>query len=66
MYDRSLISPTTAEKVLKTSPKRWEKAQSLITRSEGKKSVAPVTDKRPALAVQSVADDFQDLIPTAN
>lgn len=66
MYDRSIISPTTAEKVLKTSPKRWEKAQSLITRSEGKKSVAPATDKRPALAVQSVADDFRDVMPTAN
>lgn len=66
MYDRSIISPTTAEKVLKTSPKRWEKAQSLITRAEGKKSVAPVTDKRPALAVQSVADDFRDVMPTAN
>lgn len=67
MYDLSLISPTTAEKVLKeNSPKRWAKVQEHITQSEGKPSVAPATDKRQAIAVQSVADDFRDLITTAN
>jgi len=64
MYDYSLISPTKAEKLLKDTPKRWERAEALISRAEGKPSVAPATDKRPALAVQSVADDFRDL--TAN
>ncbi len=64
MYDYSLISPTKAEKLLKDTPQRWERAEALISRAEGKPSVAPVTDKRPALAVQSVADDFRDL--TAN
>jgi hypothetical protein len=64
MYDYSLISPTKAEKLLKDTPKRWEKAEALISRADGKPSVAPATDKRPALAVQSVADDFRDL--TAN
>lgn len=59
MYDFKLISPTTAEKLLKeASPKRWAKAQSLISRSEGKPSVAPVTDKRPALVIKPVSDDF--------
>lgn len=59
MYDFSLISPTTAEKVLaETSPKRWVKAQVLIGRSDGKPSVAPASDKRPALAITAVADDF--------
>lgn len=66
MYDLSLISPTTAEKLLKDTPKRWNRVKPLITQSQGKPSVAPATDKRPALAVQSVADDFSDLIPTAN
>ena len=66
MYDLALISPTTAEKVLKTSPKRWERVQPHIVRAEGKPSVAPATDKRPALAVQSVADDFRDVMSTAN
>ena len=66
MYDFSLISPTAAEKVFKENPKRWVKVQEHITRSEGKPSVAPATDKRPALAVQSVADDFSDFLQTDN
>ena len=66
MYDLSLISPTKAEKLFKENPKRWAKVQEHITQSEGKPSVAPATDKRPALDVQSVADDFRDLLPTEN
>lgn len=59
MYDFKLISPTSAEKVLKeASPKRWTKAQALISRSDGKPSVAPAADKRPALVIAPVADDF--------
>ena len=61
MYDLKLISPTKAEKLIKEkSPKRWAKVDGLISRSDGKPSVAPVTDKRPALAITSVADDFRD------
>lgn len=66
MFDLKLISPTAAEKLLKDSPKRWVKAQEHITQSTGKPSVAPVTDKRPALAVTPVADDFRDLMKTEN
>jgi hypothetical protein len=66
MYDYKLISPTKAEKLLKSKPKQWVKAESLITRSEGKPSVAPVTDKRPAMVVPSVGDDFADLITPEN
>jgi hypothetical protein len=61
MYDMKLISPTTAEKLLKGNPKRWGKVEDLITQSDGKPSVAPVSDKRPALTVASVADDFAGL-----
>jgi hypothetical protein len=62
MYEFKLISPTTAEKVLaEASPKRWAKAQALISRSDGKPSVAPVSDKRPALVITPVEDDFADL-----
>ena len=65
MYDFSLISPTTAEKVLaEASPKRWTKAQALISRKDGKPSVAPAADKRPALVIQAVEDDF-DVIEQA-
>ena len=66
MYEQKLISPTAAERLLKSTPKRWSKVQEHITQSDGKPSVAPVTDKRPALAVQSVADDFRDLMQTEN
>lgn len=59
MYDFKLISPTTAEKVLKDTPKRWNRLQSLITQSQGGLSVAPVSDKRPAVAVTPVVDDFE-------
>lgn len=59
MYDFTLISPTTAEKVLAAaSPKRWAKAQALIRRSDGKPSVAPAADKRAALVITPTVDDF--------
>lgn len=62
MYDFSLISPTKAEKLFKENPKRWAKVQDLITQSAGRPSVAPADDKRQEIAIQSVADDFRDLI----
>ena len=62
VYDKVLISPTTAEKLLKNTPKRWAKVQDLITRGEGKPSVAPVTDNRPAMVVTSIVDDLRDIL----
>jgi len=57
MYDFKLISPTKAEKILKTkNPGRWEKIEALTSRGDGKPSVAPATDRRPALAV-SISDE---------
>ena len=61
VYDFKLISPTKAEKVFKENPKRWANLQEQITRSEGKPSVAPATDKRPEMVVKPVMDDFRDL-----
>lgn len=61
MYDFTLISPTSAEKLAADGligKKQWPKAQALMTRSEGKPSVAPASDKRPALVIGAVADDF--------
>ena len=61
MYDFKLISPTTAEKVLKeANPRKWNKLQPLIGRSEGKPSVAPASDKRPALSM-AIAEQFEEL-----
>lgn len=62
MYDFKLISPTTVEKLLKeASPKRWTKVQPLISRSEGRPSVAPAHDKRPAINPKVTSDDFEDV-----
>jgi hypothetical protein len=61
MYDFKLISPTTAEKVLKeANPRKWTKLQPLIGRSDGKPSVAPASDKRPALSM-AIAEGFDVL-----
>lgn len=65
-YDLSIISPTKAEKLFKSNPKRWAKVQEHITQSEGKPSVASVADPRPALDVQPVADDFRNILTTEN
>lgn len=61
-YDLKLISPTSAEKLMKAGdigPRRWPKVQALITNKEGKPHVAPSSDPRPALA--TAADDFEDV-----
>jgi hypothetical protein len=63
MYDFSLISPTTAEKLNKAGtigPRQWPKLKDMITQSEGKPSVAPASDKRPALKIAAVEDEFAD------
>lgn len=57
MYDLKLISPTKAEKLLKSNPGRWEKINALTSRGDGKPSVAPATDRRPALAVSNSDED---------
>ncbi|MBU0593339.1 MAG: DUF2800 domain-containing protein [Gammaproteobacteria bacterium] len=64
MYDFKLISPTTAEKLLADSPKRWNRMLPLIAQSEGKPSVAIITDKRPALEIKPVEEEFE-VIETA-
>jgi antitoxin component of MazEF toxin-antitoxin module len=61
MFETSLISPTTAEKLLKADPDKWSRLTELITQSAGNPSVAPVGDKRPALEIKPVADDFSQI-----
>jgi hypothetical protein len=60
MYNFKVISPTQAEKLLaEESPRRWKKLEALITQAPGKPSVAPDSDKRPALEITPPADDFE-------
>lgn len=61
MYDYSLISPTSAEKLYKVGElgkRQWPKVKELIIQPEGSPSVAPVSDKRPALEIKPVEDEF--------
>lgn len=60
MYDLKLISPTTAEKVLKESPKRWTRVLPFIVQKEGGPSVAPASDKRPALSMEVEMEDHSE------
>lgn len=66
MYDRKLISPTTAEKLHKAEKlgkTQWDKLQSLITKSVGSPTVVPASDNRPA--IQLDANEFNDLTQKA-
>ncbi|EKD1774705.1 DUF2800 domain-containing protein [Escherichia coli] len=61
MYNQTVISPSQAEALLKEdSPRRWTKVEALITRSDGKPTIAPESDPRPALNVNPV-NDFEDV-----
>ncbi|HIG9580653.1 TPA: DUF2800 domain-containing protein [Escherichia coli] len=61
VFDFKLISPTKAEKLIKkASPRRWSKVEALITRADGKPTVVPESDPRPALSVNP-ADDFDNV-----
>lgn len=61
MYSFKLITPTIAEKLLKDNPKKWNRLQKLVIKPEGSPTIAPASDKRPALVMKSQADDFEDL-----
>ena len=60
IYDLSVKSPPALEKQLAQEPKRWKRIldAKLITQAEGKPSVAPLTDKRPALDISPKGDAF--------
>lgn len=65
IYDYSLISPTQAERLAKADAigeRQWAKLQQQITQAEGKPSVAPAADKRPAIAPVANPDEF-DVLP---
>lgn len=59
MYKFSLVSPAQAEKFVTEG--HWTLMRTLITQTEGKPSVAPATDKRPAFtafdATQQMGDE---------
>jgi len=66
IWERKLISPTAAEKLLKKDkPKVWEKLQEHIIRAAGKLSVTNADDPRPALVpATATAEDFGEFVKT--
>lgn len=64
MYDKKIISPTSAEKLAKTDKigsTQWGKLQELIIKPQGNPTIAPADDKRPAISLTAAADEFDDL-----
>lgn len=62
IYDKKVVSPATVDKKWKkTNPELYKKLSGLWNRSPGKPSVAPASDKRPAITVGAEASDFADL-----
>jgi len=61
MYEFSVISPTTAEKLLGKDEKKWPRVQEIIMQKDGGFNVAPESDKRKAVEVKPVLDGFTPL-----
>lgn len=71
MYDLKLISPTSAEKLTKAAdksgkpvigPRQWPKLNAMIVQRDGQPTIAPISDKRPALEIKPVADEFAAIV----
>lgn len=65
VYDQKLISPTTAEKLVKSGeigPRQWQKLLEHIQQKTGSPSVAPESDKRPAIQPVDISSEFQPIL----
>lgn len=61
IYKKELISPTQAMKLVKGDKRREKILAEFITQAEGGHSVAPESDKRPAIDITPVEEDFDNL-----
>jgi hypothetical protein len=61
MYEFSVISPTTAEKLLGKDEKKWPRVLEIITQKDGGFNVAPASDKRHAIEIKPALDGFTPL-----
>jgi hypothetical protein len=62
MYTKELITPTKAEELMaKDMPKRWAQLVALYHQKDGALSVAPESDKRPAVEMEQPLDGFEDV-----
>lgn len=62
VWTKTLKGPAAVEKLLKDEKELWKNEVSkLIIQAPGKPSVAPETDKRPAIDIGAMASDFDDI-----
>lgn len=64
IFDKSLLSPTKVERLVKAgvmTTEQFEKLGDLITQPDGKPAIAPQSDKRPAIGGVDVTDDFDSI-----
>lgn len=62
IYQEKLVSPTEMEKRFKEGlimDRIWGRLGALITQAEGKPTVVPTSDKRPAISITAAADEFE-------
>lgn len=59
MYSFKLLSPAQVEKLLKDNPRRWNKLAALVQQGDGKPTLAPASDPRPA--IDTMANEFEVL-----
>lgn len=70
VYDMTLIGPTAAERLfesgtLTVGPRQWAKVTAMVVQTPGKPSVAPESDRRPALTVSPTTEEFSAVNPEA-
>lgn len=65
-YTQRLISPTQAREMFSDQPKRLAKIDELVGRADAGLVLVPATDKRPAVTVQPVAEEFDAVDDPSN
>lgn len=63
MFEKSLVSPTSLEKLFKRKvlgPRQWEKLKGLIVQPEGSPTIVTESDPRHALVIDPTAGLFAD------
>jgi len=43
-------------------PRIWKKLEAMIVQNAGSQTIAPISDKRPAIVVTTAEQDFSDLL----
>ncbi|MFI9652819.1 DUF2800 domain-containing protein [Guyparkeria halopsychrophila] len=61
MYKLTLQTPTQIAKLLKGHPRRWRRIEEQIHQPEGKPTLAPADDPRPAVTAIASAHEFEDV-----